>query len=66
MMKNFHLFRAEVRKQLDLRNWKYRDLATAVGCSVHYINSIMNGGRYSDKIVEKIVDILRIPKHLAT
>lgn len=66
MIANFPLFRAEVRKQLDLRNWKYRDLATAAGCSVHYINSIMNGGRCSDRIAEKIIDILEIPKHLTT
>lgn len=66
MMANFPLFRAEVKKQLDLRNWKYRDLATAVGCSVHYINSIMGGGRCSYKMAQKIADTLGIPKHLAT
>lgn len=66
MMANFLLFRAEVRKQLDLRHWKYRDLATAVGCSVHYINSIMGGGHCSYKIAAKIADTLGIPKCLAT
>lgn len=60
MISNFTLFKAEVKKQLSLRNWKYKDLADTIGCSVHYINSIMGGGRCSEKIVDRIKEVLGI------
>ena len=66
MMKNFSAFRNEVKKALIDRNWKYKDLATAIGYSVYTVNSVMNGGRCSDKMADKIVNVLELPKHLAT
>ena len=65
-MKNFIHFKAEVRKSLDLREWKYKDLATATGYSIHYINSALSGKYCSVKLAEKIVNVLELPKSLAS
>ena len=66
MIQDFPTFRNEVKKALIDHGWKYQDLANATGYSIHYINSIMNGGRCSEKLADKIVDVLKITKHLAT
>ena len=66
MITNFTAFRNGVKKALIDHGWKCKDLAAATGYSIHSIYSVMNGGRCSDKMAEKIVDVLGIPKHLAT
>lgn len=65
-MQNLPAFSAAVRKSLIDHGWKCKDLAKATGYSIHYIYSVLNGGRCSDKLAEKIVDVLGIPKHFAT
>lgn len=66
MIKNFPTFRAEVKKALIDHGWKCKDLAVATGYSIHSIYSVMNGGRCSDKMADKIVEVLELPKRLAT
>ncbi len=66
MVVNFPLFRAEVKKQLDLKGWKRKDLAAATGYSVHSINSAIRGVRQSEKLIGAIDDALNIPKYLAS
>lgn len=65
-MKNFLQFKAEVRKSLDLHEWGYKDLARETGYSIHYINSAMAGRYCSGKLAEKIVNVLELPKSLAS
>lgn len=66
MLSDFTMFRAEVRKAMDIRHWRCIDLAKATGYSINYIYSVLNGGRSSPKMTEKVVDVLGLPKHLAT
>lgn len=40
-MRNFNLFRAEVKRELTLRNWTYEDLAKLVGYAPCYIQHLM-------------------------
>lgn len=66
MITNFPAFRNEVKKALIDHEWKCQDLAAATGYSIHSIYSVMNGGRCSDKMADKIIEVLELPKRLAT
>ena len=63
---NYKEFRAEIRKQLSLRGWKYKDLASATGYTVKTIESFMCGSRTSDGLAEAIAKALDIPAYMAT
>lgn len=63
---NYKMFRAEIRKQMDLREWKYKDLAKASGYSVAAIEGFMGGYRVNDRIAGAIAKALDIPAHMAT
>ncbi len=65
MIGNYPLFRAEVKKQMDLRGWKHKDLAIATGYSIYSINSAFSGARCSDKLMKAIADALNISMYLA-
>ncbi len=60
-MRDFNGFRAEIKKQLSLRGWKYKDLADAVGYSPNYITNAMNDLYASRRLVRKIMEVLDIP-----
>ena len=47
-------FRAEVKKQLALRGWKYRDLALHAGLSLSTVNQYMQG-RYPNDIPRELI-----------
>lgn len=63
---NYKMFRAEIRKQMDLRDWKYKDLAKASEYSVAYIEGFMGGYRVNDRLAEAIAKALDIPTYVAT
>lgn len=42
-MRNFNLFRAEVRRELTLKRWTYEDLADRTGYKPCYIQHLMSG-----------------------
>lgn len=42
-MRNFNLFRAEVKRELTLKCWTYEDLAKRVGYAPCYIQHLMSG-----------------------
>ncbi len=65
-MVDFARFKAEVKKQLSLKNWKYADLAKATGYSISTIESLMCGSRASDKVYKAVANALDIPEHLAS
>ena len=65
-MVDFTLFKAEVKKQLELRGWKYADLAKAAGYSINSIESLMSGARASDRLCKAVAEALSIPEHLTT
>ena len=61
----FVAFKAEVKKQLALRNWKYKDLALATGYTVGTIEALMCGARVNDTIAEIVAKTLGIPLSMA-
>lgn len=63
---NYKEFRAEIRKQLSLRGWKYKDLAAASGYTTSAIEAFMCGTRTSDGLAEAIAKALDIPAYMAT
>lgn len=63
---DYPTLRAEIKKELSLREWTYTDLATKTGYSVFYIRSFMAGYLGSPKAAHKIVSVLGIPEYLAT
>lgn len=65
-MQNFIAFKAEVKKQLALREWTHADLAKVAGCSKGTIDSFMCGVRCSERLAKAIADALDIPEHIAT
>lgn len=65
-MVKFPLFRAEVKKQLSLRNWTYKDLAMATGYKYRTIEAFMNEKRVTDNVARAIAEVLDIPEHLAS
>ncbi len=65
-MKDFIGFKAEAKKQMALREWKYKDLAVATGYSIDTIQSFMCGSRASDKLVAAVAKALDIPEYMTT
>ena len=65
-MVDFTRFKAEVKKQLELRGWKYADLAKATGYSLGAIESLMCGARASDRLCKAVAEALSIPEYLTT
>lgn len=65
-MVDFTRFKAETKKQLELRGWKYADLAKATGYSVNSIESFMCGARAGDKLCKAVSEALSIPEHMTT
>lgn len=63
---NYREFRAEIRKQLSLRGWKYKDLSAATGYTVKTIEAFMCGTRVTDSMAISIAKALNIPEHYAT
>lgn len=51
-------FRAEVKKQLTLRGWKYRDLALHSGLSLSVVSRYMRGDYPNDLPRESIARAL--------
>ncbi len=62
-MTDFRWLRAEVKKQLALREWKHKDLAKATGYSPKSIDSFMCGSRASKKLTEAVVKALDISEN---
>ena len=61
-MRNFHLFRAEVKRELALRYWTYDDLAHYTGYAPCYIQHLMAGAG-SKKAAFKVMHKLNIDTH---
>ena len=56
-----HIFRAEVKKQLHLRNWSYAALGEATGYTGGTIRIMMHDDtRLSPKAMRKIAEVLHI------
>lgn len=53
-------FKAEIKKQLYLRDWQHKDLAAAIGYSTASIDSFMCGTRFNRKIAKAIGEKLGI------
>lgn len=51
---------------MDLRDWKYKDLAKASGYSVAAIEGFMGGYRVNGRIAGAIAKALDIPAYMAT
>ncbi len=60
-MRNFNLFRAEIKKELTLRGWTYDDLAYYTGYRRNYIQNIMCGTIGSRRAARRIAEVLDIP-----
>ncbi|MDE7193358.1 MAG: helix-turn-helix transcriptional regulator [Oscillospiraceae bacterium] len=65
-MQDFLEFKGEVKKQLEKRRWKYRDLAKAIGVSESTIRSVMCGARGTDEVIKAMIEALNIPPHIGT
>lgn len=65
-MVDYVSFKAEVKKKLALKGWKYADLAKASGYSVSTIESLMCGARATDNVCKAVAQALDIPEHLAS
>lgn len=65
-MQDFLEFKGEIRKQLEKRRWKYRDLAKATGFSESSIRSLMCGARASDDLIKAVTKALNIPPYIGT
>ena len=62
---NERLFKAEVKKALVLRRWKYKDLAKAIGVSESSIVNLMcRQTRGSDELIERISKELNVPRYI--
>ncbi|MCM1276981.1 MAG: hypothetical protein NC299_16725 [Lachnospiraceae bacterium] len=66
MIVNYPLFKAEVKKQMSLRDWKRRDLAKATGYSIHSIDTVFRKTKCSDELAKTIAKVLDIPNYLAS
>ena len=49
---------AEMKKQLTLKGWKYKDLAKATGYSETSIKQLAIGNRASPKLVNAVTKVL--------
>lgn len=68
-MVNYRTFRAEVSKQLDIRDWTYYDLAKATGYEYKTIERFMgkkDNRPKSEAVALAIAKALNIPEHMAT
>lgn len=65
-MTDYNSFRAEVKKALALRGWKYKELALATGYKVRTIEAFMCNCRVTDEVAQAIAKALDIPEHMAT
>lgn len=61
-MRNFNLFRAEVKRELTLRYWTYEDLAGRTGYAPCYIQHLMSGAG-SKKAAFEVMKALNIDTH---
>lgn len=59
-MINHLKFKAEVKKQMTLKGWKYSDLAKATGYSIGTIESLMCGARASDRVYRAVANAIGI------
>ncbi len=53
-------WKAEVKKQMILRDWKIRDLAEAVGYSYSHIANTLNGGYAAQELFIEVSECLGI------
>lgn len=58
----YRLFKAEVKKQLFLKNWKYKELAKATGKKESTISAFMIGHRESENVANCIAKVLGIER----
>lgn len=67
-MRDFIRFKAEVKKQLTLRGWTYKDLQVVTGYTYKTIEKFMCGkyGSNGDFVGKAIAKALDIPEHMAT
>lgn len=68
-MVNYKAFRAEVSKQLDIRDWTYADLAKETGYEYKTIERFMgksDSRPKSEAVARAIAKALDIPEHMAT
>lgn len=56
----YKLFIAEVKKQLSIKNWRYKDLAKATGFKEGTIKAFMCGDSESDNVAKCISKVLGI------
>ena len=62
---NERLFKAEVKKELAIRGWKYKDLAKAVGVSESSIVNLMcRQTRGSDELIDRVASELNVPRYI--
>ena len=59
-IRNFVLFKAEVRKQLIMRGCTYDDLGKATGYAGNYIQKLMSGTYGSRKAAFRVLKVLGI------
>ena len=65
MVDNETRFKAEVKKELALRHWKYKDLAKAIGVSESAIVNLMgNETRGSDGLIDRVSKELNVPRYI--
>lgn len=65
MVDNETRFKAEVKKELALRRWKYKDLAAAIGVSESAIVNLMGKEtRGSDELIDKVSKELNVPRYI--
>ena len=65
-MRNYELFRAEIKKQQALRRWTYEDLGKATGYKASTIEAFMCGHKITDRVALALAKALDIPEHMAT
>lgn len=58
----YQRFRADARREMYMRGWRYKDLAKATGLSVATITAVMNGyeRHCTDRAVNLISKVLEI------
>ena len=58
-------FKAEVKKQLTLKDWSYKDLSEHTGYSQHTIQVTMcDDAKLSNTAMKKFAEVLNIEPHL--
>jgi len=59
-IRNFNLFRAEIKRELTLRCWTYDDLGKATGYAGNYIQKLMSGTYGNRKAAFRVLKRLDI------